>query len=139
MMNRRFSSLQTGIPLLMAMLVVASGCLPPTTTSGPDKGRDVLTQEEIQTASPSGSALDLIRSLRPSWLQTNRGTRGLQQGARVRGDLPSFYLDGMEQSASDLQNVSAVAVQRAIFFSAREAQNRFGSGNENGAILIITR
>jgi hypothetical protein len=45
----------------------------------------------------------------------------------------------MEQSVSDMQNVAATAVQRAIFFSAREAQNRFGSGNENGAILIVTQ
>jgi hypothetical protein len=45
----------------------------------------------------------------------------------------------MEQSVSDVQNISATAVQRAVFFSAREAQNRFGSGNENGAILIVTR
>jgi len=53
--------------------------------------------------------------------------------------LPNFYLDGMEQSLSDVQNIAATAVHRAVFFSAREAQNRFGSGNENGAILIITR
>jgi len=125
--------------LIILIAVPLSACLPPSSTSGPDQGRDVLSQEEIQTASPSGSALDLIRSLRPTWLQRNRSTRGLQRGSSTRGDLPNFYLDGMEQSVSDMQNVAATAVQRAIFFSAREAQNRFGSGNENGAILIVTQ
>lgn len=130
-------------PLLAVCSVLAltlvSGCLPPNESMSGGDGTNVITQEEIAETAPDGSALDLIEALRPNWLNAQRGTRNLTPGQGFTPALPTFYLDDMERSHDEMQNVRATQVQRIVFLPPEEANIRYGSGNQNGAILVVTK
>lgn len=133
-------------------LTVPGGRTPPARAAGTRAerpGRDVLTTEQLRK-SRSGNVYEVIRSLRPEWLQT-RGTgsmretpRGRSVGTSIQIDqeaIPTIraYLDdSLLGDAEELRSVDPGMVGEVRFLSAAQATQRYGAGHIHGAILVLT-
>ncbi|MGH7617174.1 MAG: hypothetical protein ACREPM_08110 [Gemmatimonadaceae bacterium] len=115
--------------------VVPSGSETPRTRSD----RAVISTEELRSSRET-SLYDAIQRMRPEWLRT-RGATSIQTG--MSGNTAPDAINVFQ----DLQKLGSVDVLRSIaitqasslrFYTASEAQMRFGTGNPNGAIQIIT-
>lgn len=109
-----------------------------------------ITAEEITRAGLSGTAYDIIYSLRRSWLNT----RGINDGTEVpvpttapNGDIviipgePQLviYLDNMRLGTlSELHNIPAAGVLGVRYYTPAEANYRWGAGHAHGAIQVLT-
>ncbi len=97
-----------------------------------------ITAEEIR-ASSARSVTELLRTLRPQWLRS-RGTDVLRPSADplaapgVRVYLNGGLLGGLET----LDQVSIDAITGVQFFDTAAATLRWGAGNDDGAILLLT-
>jgi hypothetical protein len=104
-------------------------------------GRDArseISRQMIQEKGITRSAYEAVQRLRPSWLRGRGPTSFNDGGSRY----PKVYIDGMSRNGPPKQALSRISVQRvkAIrFLGAGEATMRFGSGNENGVILVVTQ
>jgi len=129
--NRWRQSLIMGM-VVTTVLLVLTNCLAPK--EGRDTSSDaVIDRDAIEASNVSGSAYDLVRTLRPAWL-------------RVRGKAtlgyPRVYVDGLRRSGRPvdvLGGISVRLVQRVQYLTTQEATARFGTGHEHGAILVETR
>ena len=93
---------------------------------------DRISRVEIEEAGPS-SAYDLIRKLRPLWLN-KRGNTSFTQDTDVW-----VYLDGTRVGEREmLRGVRTDNLESLEFMDARRATNRYGPGHMNGAILLNT-
>ena len=119
--------------ILLATLTVAT--LAACASSG---GRGVgdqnlLTRADIESTDQA-NAYDIVRTLRPRWLQT-RGPSSfrLQEPVRV-------YIDGTRMGGPRaLETVPRISIEEIRYYSATEAQARWGLNHTNGAIEVITR
>ena len=116
---------------LMGMLGVVSACAASTQSEGTRSSRDVIVREEFEPLS-LGTAHDVVRQLRPMWLQLRAvgGTR----------EEPVVYVDNMPRGGlSALTEVPASAVLEIRNLNATDATTRLGTGHRAGAILLTTR
>jgi hypothetical protein len=117
--------------VLGAVLLAVVGCLAPK--EGRKASGEVIDQEAIEASNVSGSAYDLVRTLRPAWLRVRgRATLGY----------PRVYVDGLRRSGRPVDVLGAISVrlvQRVQYLSTQEATARFGTGHEHGAILVQTQ
>ena len=97
-------------------------------SSGPRRDPNLITTEELGEYTTL-SALDVIRRLRPRWLQSRGQTsvQVIQDGARL----------GDPQNALRSIPVSDIAEMR--FLSASDATMRYGTNYPGGAIEITSR
>ena len=113
-----------------SLLLAALGC----TTSGagvtPPRNSSVITADELR-ASPHQSLLAMIRAERPHWLRTTQTTiRGEPAAVTVYQD--NFRLGGVEV----LEMFRPATLYSAQYYSASEAEGRYGVGHEGGVIHI---
>lgn len=119
--------------LLLAALVCATAACATTPGETRTRDRNVLTLEEIQS-SHQHDAHDIIRGLRPNWLRV-RGPNSFQTPNPI-----IVYVDGNRIGGPEvLSTIPKLNIQEIRFYSAPEAQARFGLNNTNGAIAIRTR
>lgn len=111
-------------------LAALAGCA----SGGGGEGRprmdpDLITAEELAEY-PSLTCLEVIRRIRPRWLQR----RGSEQN-------PVVYQNGNRiGSAEDvLPGIPANDVQSLRYLDANDATTRFGTGHGSGAIEVTTR
>jgi hypothetical protein len=91
----------------------------------------VISQSEIQEAGTMSSAYTLVQRLRPQWLR-KRGPSSVEN----QGDI-LVYVDGNRQGPpSTLRNLDVVDIESMEFLSDNEATMRYGSGHDNGVILV---
>jgi hypothetical protein len=103
--------------------------------SQPRRQANRITAEEIQEGA-SRNAYELIRSLRPAWLET-RGSHSL---TNTGAGQVVVYLDGTRMgNASILTQIQIADLALAQFLSPTEAGARYGLDHTGGAILITTR
>ncbi len=123
----------------IALLVTIGACASSGATSGstahlPDR----VTAAEI-SAIGATSAYDLVRQLRPRWLQANN-TGSLSGGLTQQVTL--VYLDGHKLGGLDaLRTLGASGIQSMQYLDAVRAAtilNDAGSDPIAGAILIVT-
>lgn len=136
--------------LLWASLL--AGC---AANRGTEEGRasgrqtNVLTAAEIQQANRAQHAFDLIRALRPNWLQI-RGIQSLGGAAERRSGEREpttrtavdvmIYVDGLRMGGpAILREILASDVREARYLGPTEASARFGTDHTGGAILITTK
>jgi len=74
------------------------------------------------------NALDAIRRLRPTWLQTRTGAPPM---AHVNGNIIG--------TADELISVRAEEVQEMVLLSAADATTRFGTNYVSGVIIVTTK
>lgn len=99
------------------------------------QNRDLITADEIARSNAS-NAYEAVERLRPAFLRT-RGPQSIQNPDPVT---PMIYVDGMRfGSLRSLTQVPALGIMSIQYLSALDASQRFGLGNEGGAILITTR
>ena len=103
--------------------------------AAPQRASNVVLAEEIQRH--GGQDLqDVLRHLRPAWFRTSP-TR-MTQGA-VYADPIVLYLDGRRLGGlGQLRDIPVTVVLSVRYYSASEAQGRFGLDNLQGAIDVVT-
>lgn len=110
-------------------MLLAVACASASQSGTARRNRNVITAEEIQTVDAS-TAMDLVRRLRPSWLQF--------RGARV--GYPVVYLDGGRLGElSMLAQIQTEGVAEIRYLSASDATQRFGTGHSAGVILVTSK
>jgi len=122
------------IPTLVFAVFLIQGC---ATTEGSERrgSSDLITQEEIQGASV-GTAFEVVEQLRPRWLRT----RGRTSIRNPEAGLAWVYVDGVRFGRiEDLHQLSRDTVIEMRRLSASQAQTRFGTDHDGGAILVVTR
>ena len=97
--------------------------------------RNLITADEIAKSNAS-NAYEAVERLRPAFLRT-RGAQSLQN---QEPPTPMIYVDGMRYGPlQTLSSIPAIGIVSIQYLSAIEATQRFGFGNEGGAIMITTR
>lgn len=97
-----------------------------------------ITAEEIR-ASSARSVTELLRTLRPQWLRS-RGADVLRpNGDPLAAHGVRVYLNGgLLGGLETLDQVSVYAITGVEFFDTAAAILRWGAGNDDGAILLLT-
>lgn len=129
-------TLARSIPLLLIAVFATSGCLPPPETAN-SEDVEVISPDEIAQASQGGSAYELIETLRPYWLESRGPTSAVDDP--ITGAKPNFYLNQSQITEQEVRSIRAAEIQRIIAMSAAQANLRYGSGNENGAIVLYLK
>lgn len=109
-----------------------------------------ITSTEIARAGVSGTAYDIVYTLRRTWLNT-RGVEDFGEAPRtvttrsgqelLVGGEPKLiiYLDNMRLgTVGELHNIPATGVLGIRFYTPAEANYRWGAGHTHGAIQVLT-
>lgn len=127
------------VSLALAATACISGGQPAAGTLG-DRNRSEISAEEV-LASRWRTAYELVQALRPEWLRKRSSTPSV--GASRASTVPDevvVYRDGQRLGTIDaLRSIPVGDVGRMRHYSAASAQQRFGTGNPNGAIEVLTR
>lgn len=113
--------------------------------------RDLITPEEIQDRAPdAGTAYDVIKKLRPHFLR-ERSTGQVSSPMPSEGTFSTrnpaerqpvqVYINGAKHIATTaaLRELNADAILDIAYLNASDATTRFGTGHNNGAILVRTK
>lgn len=132
-MKIAFMSSRGGLAAV-ALCLLAVGCSKRSPPQPPARyDRFVISAEEIAAAQQT-TALELVRYLRPRWLES----RG-QDGFRGVTSLV-VYVNGTRTQGLDQLTRTRVGDLREIrYLDAIAATQRFGTGHGAGAILVILR
>ena len=117
--------------LLAAALLATGACASAGTTADgtPRAARtasstNVLGPAEIEAA-PQRNMRDVLTALRPRWLQNQ--SAGSIRGMGANGEI-SVYVNGRPSGGLDvLTGIDRSAVDRVVYYTLTEAQNRYGS------------
>ena len=123
-----------GIAATAAFLIAPACAMHHVDTASADG--TLITEAEIDSLHAT-NALELVTRLRPNFLAT-RGKLSVRPGSAPA--LPNVYVD--EQfygDATELRNIAAPTVESIKFYSASEAQYKYGRGNAAGVICITTK
>jgi hypothetical protein len=110
-----------------------------TTKKPKSGGANLITQAEIEFANVS-NAYEAIQRLRPQMLRKRAGSGTGSAGDANEGGYIKVYVDNAPLGGIDLlTTVDAAKIKEVRFLNAIDATQRWGTGNPEGAILIITR
>lgn len=116
------------------------GVVPSGTAAAPgNSNRAVITGEEL-SGTHETSLYDAVQRLRPDWLRT-RGPSSLAAGmaGNPGPDAVNVYQDAQKLGSVEvLRSMSLVRATSLRYYTAAEAQLRFGTGNPNGVIQIVS-
>ena len=119
--------------VILAFLLVLVACASPSGSS-PRPDANMISLVEIAEAG-TVDAYGLVQRLRPLWLQI----RGPTSVSDMEQDVV-VYLDGSRVGYTDeLRNLQAEDIETLQFLTPSRANNRFGLGHVNGAILVTTK
>ena len=105
-------------------------------SGGGSGGRNLITFEEIGRVDNVRDAYELVRILRPLWLQA-RGTTALTDPS---ASLPVVYVDEVQMGRPEvLRSIIATTVQQMQFIDRADAEMRYGAGHPGGIIMVRTR
>ena len=122
------------LAIITAALISTAACATNSHRIAPSN-RNLITAEEIASSNAS-TAYDAVERLRPTFLRT-RGAQSLQNPTPVA---PLVYLDGMRYGpVAALAQIPALGIVSIQYLTALDASQRFGLGNEGGAILVSTK
>ena len=128
-MNRQLTLFSV---VLAVFAISLSGCA--TSGQGTTSGNNdptVISQSDIKNVGEISNAHNLVRRLRPQWLQ-KRGRNSLRNPGQIL-----VYIDGSRQGGPDaLRRIDVIDVESIEFLRPDEATMQFGSGHDNGAILV---
>lgn len=123
------------IAIVVAALLTVGACAGRKSGRAAPQDRNLITADEIARSNAS-NAYEIVERLRPAFLRT-RGAESLQNPTPPT---PIIYLDGMRYGTlQTLASVPAIGIVSIQYLNAIDATQRFGFGNEGGAILITTK
>jgi len=121
----------------LLLLLTSAACASSSSVAGAagtgSGARNYITQEEIRSASP-GTALDVVRALRPAWL-VKRGPQSVSYEADIVVYLGRARMGGVQA----LSEIAAGTVTSMEFLAPAAANYRFGAGHPYGAIIVSTQ
>lgn len=105
-----------------------------TKSAAPKQDKNVISTDEI-VRSAEHNALTLIRAVRPGML-TQRGNTSL---SNQDPGIVVFLDEQRYGDVSSLEGIEATTISEIRYFSAAQAQSRFGTGFPQGVILVTSR
>jgi hypothetical protein len=128
----------------LPLLFLAVALLLPATVYAQDSAKakpkikrnpDVISMQEIEASTDAHDAYELVKRLRPLWL-TMRGVGSI--------NLPvaelAVYVNGVRMGGPDaLRDIPRTDIAEMRFLRGTDATQRFGTGHENGEILVTSR
>lgn len=133
----RWSMVQVAAALLALGACASGGASGKTRTSR--HMRNVITSEELATATDVTNAYDAVLHLRPQFLQSRGNTSLNAEGSPGGQPLPIVFLDGQRFGGVEmLRNIPLSNVKEIHFISAADATTRWGTGYANGVIEVIS-
>ncbi len=121
--------------VLAGLLVAGAACAPPSPAAGiaaQGAGRNFIGEDELRTAA-AANALDLVRSLRPLWLN-KRGPQSLH----YEGDIVVYISNARMGGLQALSEIAVASLTSLEYLDAAAANYRFGPGHPYGAIVVST-
>lgn len=126
-----------------------SSAAPTTSGGGPKPGPNLITADEIARANVQ-NAYEAVQKLRPSMLRQRQiasadGQGGVRSGSRPSGTGVSagevvVYMDNTRVgNVEQLRQISVSSISAVRYFSASEAQTKWGSGHAGGVIEVLTK
>jgi TonB-dependent receptor-like protein len=123
------------LAIAAAALLAIGGCKSSSQGKVAPRNRNLITADEIAKSNAS-NAYEAVERLRPSFLQT----RGPQSIQNTTPPTPNVYVDGMRYgTVQSLQSLPALSIIKIEYMNALDATQRFGIGNDGGAILVTTK
>jgi hypothetical protein len=101
--------------------------------------RSLLTTEELRAAHDQ-YLYDIVQRLRPEWLRTH-GASSLGTGVAGNPDADQVqvYVGQVRLGGPDvLERLATSAATSLKYYTAAQAQQRFGPGHPNGAIQVLS-
>jgi hypothetical protein len=121
-----------------ALLLPASLIAQDTTHKQPKIKRnpDLISEQEIQAAPDAlRTAFSLVEQYRPGWLVIHGSSSILLETAP-----PQVYVGGVKRGGpQSLEDVDRASIKEIQHLRSIDAMQRFGTGHENGAILVILK
>lgn len=115
--------------LAVALFVALSACTGSGQGSGGDPSK--ITQEEIKRVEQVSSAYAVVQRLRPNWLR-KRGPSSISNPGTIY-----VYVEGNRYgSPESLRQIDPINVREMEFLTDDRATMRFGTGHDNGVILV---
>lgn len=107
----------------------------------PHRDRSVITYDDMKDLQLS-NLFDVVQRLHPEWLiQRNAAGMG-QRTSRSSGGNDTdvaVYFDSQRAGTVDMLKQMPITPANSLkYYSASEAQARFGNGNLNGVIQVVT-
>ena len=128
--------------LLLTVLTTFAGACAGAATSGgsaPRRDSSVITAEDM-TKVQATNLYDVVRRLHPEWLnQRTAATVGsLNNAAPAQPIDVQVFIDSQHVGTSETLKQLVVSTTSSLkYYTAAEAQTRFGAGNLNGVIQVI--
>ena len=119
-----------------AIAACASGGAGASSTSGPQRSRTQITAAEIK-ATNATTLYEVVERLHPEWL-SSRGPKTMGGATGQIDTGVQVYID--TQAAGTVEVLRQFPITSAAllkYYSAADAQTRFGLGNLNGVIQIV--
>jgi len=102
------------------------------------RDRTLITKPELREI-PASNLYDVVQRLHPDWLlKRTSATLGTVTGRTSSTDLDVQVFIGSQRAGTIdiLKQLPVDGIESLKYYSASEAQGRFGNGNMNGAIQI---
>ena len=123
--------------LLFASVLVG---LVPDSADAQKRQRDRITREEIESSPHKHlDAFQLIRNLRPHFLEPPKGVRSF--GGSNAPFMPiALYVDGRKDTGTDaLKMMDPLAIEEVRYLDPTRSENEFGPTAANGAVVVKLR
>jgi hypothetical protein len=105
------------------------------------RDRTVITEEDLKQSNAS-NLFEAVQRLHPEWLIARNGAtvgNSRSAAAATGGNDVQVYLDTQRAGSIDiLKQLTTTRATTLKYYTASEAQARFGNGNLNGVIQVIT-
>ena len=134
-----------------AVVVLTAACSSPKSSAsgGPKPGPNLITADEIARANVQ-NAYEAVQKLRPAMLRQRQiasadGQGGVRNGRSASGTAVAagevlVYMDNTRLGdVEQLRQISVASISAVRYFSASEAQTKWGSGHAGGVIEVLTR
>jgi hypothetical protein len=118
---------------VVALFLLGSACVHPTTGSGPASDRSVITKEQLNQGHFT-TVYNAVEGLRRNWLQT-RGSDSINLPTQVKVYLDNSLLGGVEM----LRNIDTNSISFVRYYDGLAATTRWGLDHGAGVIFVSTR
>lgn len=126
----------TRVAALLALFVLLAACGSSERTASDGVSPNRIDVPELSYPVETLSARDIVLRHKSNWLK-KRGRSSISNPTPIK-----VYLDNTSSShggVGSLENIRGMNVATIEYFGPREAQLKFGLGNNSGAILVRTR
>jgi hypothetical protein len=125
-------ALACGASISLAAACASSGS---SASGGPKPGPNLITADEISRVNVV-NAYEVVQKLRPAMF---RQRQVASANAQANGELVIYVDNNRFGDVDSLRQISASSIAALRYYSASEAQTKWGSGHPGGAIEVVTK